>query len=106
MHTQFSTAKFELKKDIEQIIAKYCLTTGLNNGRYYRYPVHYRKNGQNWVSKGNGTANVDESSFSTMHYKFGAHRMDIGKAINEIIKLLEDECDLDTYYYKYDWEND
>ena len=98
--------EIKLKKDIEQIIAKYCLTTGLNNGRYYRYPVHYRKNGQNWVSKGNGTANVDESSFSTMHYKFGADRMDIGKAINEIIKLLEDECDLDTYYYKYDWEND
>lgn len=97
--------RLELEKDIERIIAKHCYTTtGINNGKYYRYPVHYKKNGSNWVSKGNGTANVDIKSFSTLQYRFGVHRMDIGKAIEEIIELLETDCNLYADDYK-NWED-
>lgn len=94
-------AQIEYIKRMEQIIAKHCSSQNLMNGNYYRYPVHYRKNGQGWHSS--GLADVTNSKeVDSMHYKFGSHTMDIGKALAEILDFL-DECytseyfDTDTY---------
>ena len=83
-----------------------CSSQNLMNGNYYRYPVYYRKNGQGWHSS--GLADVTNSrEINSMHYKFGSHTMDIGKALSEIFDLLE-ECSsldcFDTEEYN-DWKN-
>ena len=94
-------AKFLCK--MEQIIAKHCSTENYKNNPY-RYPVHYRKNGVSYKTKGSGIANVDYDSVSSMHYEFGAHRLDIGRALLEIMDLIDDHSEFSPFTY-YDDED-
>ena len=91
-------ARAEFIKQMERIVAKHCSTENYKFGNY-RYPVHYRKNGQGW--KSDGIANVTLKDVPSMHYKFGAHKMEIGKALLEILDFLEehleDVCPFDYY---------
>ena len=87
---------------MEQIIAKHCSSGKLGQ---YRYPVHYRKGGQGW--KTTGLADVSMKDVQIMHYKFGAHRMDIGKALIEIMEFLEPHIsDKEFPFDQYDDEED
>ncbi len=80
--------KTEVLKRMEYIVAKHC-STGTYNIGDYRYPVCFRRDGKKVKNKGNGTANVSMNEISSMHYEFGAHRLDIGKALLEIMDYLE-----------------
>ena len=80
----------ELISDLEYIIAKHCSTENLMNGKNYRYPVHFSEGGKNYVSKGNGKVHISKEAATTMEYTFGAHTLEIGKALDEIVKYLDD----------------
>ena len=86
---------------MEQIIAKHCSTESYKNNPY-RYPVCYKKNGKSYKTKGNVVANVEYDSIQTMHYDFGAHRLDIGKALLEIMDLIEEEAEMSPFAYYED----
>ena len=81
----------ELVATLEQIVAKHCSTENLMNGKNYRYPVHYSKEGKNYVSKGNGKVRISMEAVPTMKYTFGAHTLEIGKALEEILDYIEDK---------------
>ena len=80
-------AKLYYIKQMERIIAKNC-STGTYNIGGYRYPVHYRKNGKGYHT--NTIADVSLQDVPSMHYEFGNHRMNIGKALLEIIDFIEE----------------
>ena len=80
----------ELVSDLEHIIAKHCSTENLMNGNNYRYPVHFSQGGKKYVSKGNGKVRISKEAVPTMKYTFGAHTLEIGKALDEIVKYLDD----------------
>ena len=73
--------------ELERIIARNCYNKNFNGGTYYRYPVHYIKNGKKWIAK--GLANVPEESLETMYYEFGTNKVYIGKALLEVLHHLE-----------------
>ncbi len=91
MEYEGSEAKAYYVKRMEQIIAKHCSTKDLKSGKNYRYPVHYKKNGQGWHS--NGLADVSLKDVPSMHYKFASHKMEIGKALMEILDFLQEHID-------------
>ena len=72
---------------MEHIIAKHCSTDSYIIGQY-RYPVHYSRNGRYY--KTDGLAKVEFDDIDTMYYKFGAHRLDIGSALLELIDYIDD----------------
>ena len=100
MEYDYDDAKVEFIKGMERIIAKHCSSDNYKFGNY-RYPVHYRKNGQGW--KATGTANVSLKDVPTMYYKFGTHKMEIGKALLEILDFIEERSD---YAFSFDFFND
>ena len=89
MEMDFDESKLYYIKQMEKIIAKNCSTGTYNIGNY-RYPVHYTKNGKGYCSK--SLADVSMQDVSSMHYEFGNHRMNIGKALLEIIDFIEEHC--------------
>ena len=90
MELEFDDAKLYYIKQMERIIAKNC-STGTYNIGDYRYPVHYIKNGKKYYTK--SIADVSMNDVPSMHYEFGNHRMNIGKAILEIIDYIETHSD-------------
>lgn len=81
-------ANTEIIKRMERIIAKHCSTKNYTMGNY-RYPVHYIKNGKKYKTQGDGYANVSYNDISSMNYVFGSHKMEIGKALLEILDFLD-----------------
>ncbi|WP_026523285.1 hypothetical protein [Butyrivibrio sp. MB2005] len=84
----------KLISDLEYIVAKHCSTKGLNYGNEYRYPVNYTKDGVNYIAKKYAKAEIDYNSIGTMTYEFGAHSLEIGKALEEIVDFLCEEYDI------------
>ncbi len=80
--------KAEIIKHMEWIIAKNCSTETYNIGNY-RYPVHFNKNGKWYKTSGNSLADVSYQDISSMYYEFGAHTLNIGDALIEIMEYLE-----------------
>ena len=75
------------------------------NGKKYRYKVHYKKNGRGWYST--GTADVSMADVPSMYYEFGAHKMEIGKALIEIFDFLDDQIDRNhSVLYAFDYFDD
>ena len=83
----YDEARAQYIKIMEKIIAKHCSTDNYKFGNY-RFPVKYRKDGNNYESR--GIADVSYKDIPSMYYKFGAHRLDIGKALLELLDYIED----------------
>ncbi|MCR5815602.1 MAG: hypothetical protein K6F91_01825 [Ruminococcus sp.] len=83
---------------IETIIAKNGYNTNRNGG-WYRYPVKYKEDGSNWIARGLSNPQTD-SGISSMKYEIGANHIYIGRALDEVLDLLED------YLYKAKDEDD
>lgn len=79
---------------MEEIIANECYTQGLQGNHKYRYPVVYTKDGLGYRCTG-GKAQVKDNGVHTMEYKFGAHRLDIGTALDKILDLFENDVEFD-----------
>ncbi|EWM53386.1 hypothetical protein [Ruminococcus flavefaciens] len=96
----------KLVRKLEKIIAQNCYNTKFEGGKFYRYPVHYKKNGTHYIAK--GIADVPYESIKTMYYEFGTNRLYIGNALLEIISFLEEAfgvyLDPDSFDDAY-WED-
>ena len=90
----YNDARAKIICKMEQILARNVTTTSYTNGKY-RYPVHYKQNNKSWVAK--GLANVEYDNIPTMYYEFGAHRVDIGNALMEMLEFLEEINDGQNY---------
>lgn len=76
---------------MEHIIAKHCYNSNRNGG-WFRYPVKYSENGSKWISRGISNPSTD-MGINSMKYSFGSNELYIGRALLEIIDLLEDYSD-------------
>ena len=92
-------ARTRLILQLERIVACHCSTKDLKNGAKYRYPVHYKKNGQRYKTTGNGVANVDPEGIRTMKYTFASHTLEIGAALEDILDFLEENCEFGPGLY-------
>ena len=91
MELYYDEARLEYLKRMERIVAEHVSTKGHNNDEYYRYPVTLFKNGkekQFW-----GWAEVAYNDFKGLYYKFGAHRLYIGKALLDVMACYEKGVD-------------
>ncbi len=101
-----SDARAEYIRRMEQIIAKHCSSKNYTFGNY-RFPVHYRKDGKNYKTNGDGLAKVSMNEIPSMNYTFGIHKMEIGKALLEILDFLEDHLeDVRPFDYYDDGRDD
>ncbi len=100
MYNSEAAAKLICK--LELIVAKSCYNSNFNGGMSYRYPLHYRKNSERWVTKG-GLANVPFESISSMYYEFGSNRLYIGRAIESILDYIQEKY---TDIYDMDIDNE
>ncbi len=82
-------AKAKYISIMEWIIARHISTETCNRGKKYRYPVRYRENGK--THETGLITNLSFQDIPSMHYKLGAHRVDIGKALIEIVDFLQKE---------------
>ncbi|MBO4876574.1 MAG: hypothetical protein J5501_01050 [Ruminococcus sp.] len=80
---------------LEYIVAKHCCNSN-NLSRYFRYPVHYKKNGEWYYTKGKYLNNAPRESLLSLHYVFGSNKLDIGKALSDIVRFIADDIDSDT----------
>lgn len=78
----------EMIKKLEYIVAKHCSTL---EGKHYRYPVHYIMDGEEYETRGKYLAKVTSDAIPTMEYSFGAHTLEIGQALEEIVEFINDE---------------
>lgn len=101
MFLEGDEARAQYIKRMEYIIAKHCSTKNLNIGEY-RYPVHYKKNGKSYYADKHYYANVSMNEVSSMQYKFGAHTMNIGRALEEILEFLEGTIDASAPFDFFD----
>ena len=83
---------------LEYIIGRNCYN--YQRGKFFRYPVRYRKNGT--VYKCSSIANAPEECIASMYYQFGTNILYIGKAINEIIQFLNQKFDITDFDYYVD----
>lgn len=86
--------------DLERIIGDECYNPNsfdgwtLEEGCAFRYPVTYTdKDGE--ACKTRGTIHdINKKSIDTMHYKFGSNCLFIGIGLNNVLRYLEENYDL------------
>lgn len=91
-------ANKEIIKRMEIIIAKHCSNKNYSIGNY-RQPVHFKSNGKGYKTKGNYYAGVSYEDIQSMYYTFGVHKMEIGKALLEILDFIERELNAEIDYF-------
>jgi glycerophosphoryl diester phosphodiesterase len=88
---------------MESIIGSECYNANIQNysawgvwegeGRAFRYPVTYIRNGQEEKRKAR-TDDLEPEALITGHYKFGANELSIHRALVRIIDMLRNDYDL------------
>lgn len=88
----------QLIAELENIIGHQCHNPNSYNGYTgdegctFRYPICYtNKNGRERSTKME-ILDADESSISSMHYKFGSNHLYIGDALIKILEHIEEKC--------------
>ena len=80
----------KLISDLEYIVASQCKT---NEGENYRYPVCC--DGCSLEGKIGGR--IPDDAYSKLVYRFGIYTLEIGKALEEIVKYFKDNYDIDDF---------
>ena len=104
MSTKITKERASLLAKLEQIVGSNCYNGSIQNyspggsfegeGRHFRYPLTLADaEGTTWKRRSPATDETPEA-LSTGFYSFGANRLHIIKALNEVLDYLETNADL------------
>lgn len=77
--------------DLEDIVARNCYNEGIGN--YIRYPIKYI-NKEHCEVKTETASSLQSEQLLRSYYSFGANRLEIYKALEEIVEYLKNNHDL------------